>query len=32
MSDLFLLSPAEMRRIEPFFPLSDGFRGSATAG
>jgi len=24
MSDLFLLSPAQMRRIEPFFPLSHG--------
>lgn len=24
MSDLFLLSPAQMQRIEPFFPLSHG--------
>ncbi len=24
MSDLFLLSPAQMARIEPFFPLSHG--------
>lgn len=24
MSDLFLLSEAQMRRIEPFFPLSHG--------
>lgn len=24
MSDLFLLSPAQMRRIEPFFPMSHG--------
>lgn len=24
MSDLFLLSPAQMRRIEPFFPLPHG--------
>ena len=24
MSDLFLLSPAQMRRIEPFFPRSHG--------
>ena len=24
MSDLFWLSPAQMRRIEPYFPLSHG--------
>ena len=24
MSDLFLLSEAQMRRIEPYFPLSHG--------
>jgi hypothetical protein len=24
MSDLFLLSKAQMRRIEPYFPLSHG--------
>jgi putative transposase len=24
MTDLFLLSPAQMRRIEPYFPLSHG--------
>jgi transposase len=26
MTDLFLLSEAQMRRIEPFFPLSHGVR------
>ena len=26
MSDLFLLSGAQMRRIEPFFPRSRGLR------
>ena len=26
MADLFLLSEAQMRRIEPYFPLSHGDR------
>ena len=30
MSDLFLLSKAQMRRIEPYFPLSHGIRVSMT--
>jgi hypothetical protein len=27
MGDLLLLSEAQMRRIEPYFPLSTAFRG-----
>jgi hypothetical protein len=27
MADLLLLSEAQMRRIEPYFPLSHGLRG-----
>ena len=30
MSDLFLLSEAQMRRIEPFFPLSHGIPSEAS--
>ena len=32
MSDLFWLSEAQMRRIEPYFPLSHGVPGSMTGG
>ena len=33
MADLFLLSPAQMRRIEGYFPLSHGIAlGWMTAG
>jgi hypothetical protein len=31
MSDLIWLSQAQMRRIEPYFPLSMGFLGLMTA-
>jgi hypothetical protein len=32
MSDLFLLSAVQMRRIERYFPLSPASRGWMTAG
>ena len=32
MADLFLLSGAQMRRIEPSFPLSHGSLGWMTGG
>ena len=32
MSDLLWLSEAQMRRIEPYFPLSHGYYGSMTGG
>lgn len=32
MSDLIWLSKAQMRRIEPYFPLSHGVHGSMIAG
>ena len=31
MSDLLLLSEAQMRRIEPYFPCRTAFRGSLIA-
>ena len=32
MSDLIWLSEAQMRRLEPYFPLSHGVHGSMTVG
>jgi hypothetical protein len=32
MNDLIWLSEAQMRRIEPYFPLSHGCRGSMIVG
>jgi hypothetical protein len=32
MADLFLLSEAQMRRIEPYFPCRMELRGSMIAG
>lgn len=32
MDKLFLLSEAQLRRIEPYFPLSHGIRGSMIKG
>ena len=32
MSDLIWLSEAQMRRIEPYFPLFQGFQGLMIAG
>jgi hypothetical protein len=32
MADLLLLTEAQMRRIEPYFPLSHGVAGLTTGG